>query len=351
MRRARLDDRCRSRCAGCCRFGRRRAALARLRIVRHVRSAEDRGEQFVRAVAALGRLPMRSMPRALSTARDTTCANTPASLVHLRPARHAALAAVAALVGIGLVMIFTASSATAYSEHHDTAFYASGKSFGSSSAWAPPTSRTASIITSSRTAAPYILLASMISLDAGARPACGHLGQRCAALARRLASVSFQPSEFAKLALVIYLGAMLCDARRTHHVVRARTVSRSACPSSSWRCSILKEPDMGTASLLAMTAFAMFFAAGARDRASRRDLRRNRSGARILGSSASPYKRARIFAFVDPWRIRRTPAFTSCSRCLALGSGGLFGVGLGASRAKFFYLPEAIHRFHFLRAR
>jgi cell division protein FtsW len=62
---------------------------------------------------------------------------------------------------------------------------------------------------------------------------------------------------------------------------------------------------------------------------------------------ASPYRRARIFAFVDPWRDPLNTGFHIVQSLLALGSGGIFGVGLGASRAKFFYLPEQYTDFIF----
>ncbi|MEA2665809.1 MAG: cell division protein FtsW, partial [Candidatus Eremiobacteraeota bacterium] len=58
-----------------------------------------------------------------------------------------------------------------------------------------------------------------------------------------------------------------------------------------------------------------------------------------VGSSA--YKRARVFAFLDPWKDAQNTGFHIVQSLLALGSGGLFGLGLGASRQKYFYLPEA----------
>jgi cell division protein FtsW len=109
---------------------------------------------------------------------------------------------------------------------------------------------------------------------------------------------------------------------------------------------ILKEPDMGTASLLVFTAFAMFFAAGAR-------LSHLFAIAVVtvpfaaLTVLASPYKRARVFAFMDPWEDPQNTGFHIVQSLLALGSGGIFGVGLGASRAKFFYLPEQYTDFIF----
>jgi cell division protein FtsW len=109
---------------------------------------------------------------------------------------------------------------------------------------------------------------------------------------------------------------------------------------------VLKEPDMGTASLLVLTAFAMFFAAGARV-PHLAAIAFATIPPVILTIVASPYKRARIFAFIDPWKDPQNVGFHIVQSLLALGSGGLMGVGLGASRAKFFYLPEQYTDFIF----
>ena len=67
----------------------------------------------------------------------------------------------------------------------------------------------------------------------------------------------------------------------------------------------------------------------------------------VLTVVASPYRRARIFAFLDPWKDPQNTGFHIVQSLLALGSGGIFGIGLGASRAKFFYLPEQYTDFIF----
>jgi cell division protein FtsW len=62
---------------------------------------------------------------------------------------------------------------------------------------------------------------------------------------------------------------------------------------------------------------------------------------------ASPYKRARILAFLDPWKDPQNTGFHIVQSLLALGSGGFFGLGLGMSRQKLFYLPEQFTDFIF----
>jgi cell division protein FtsW len=95
-----------------------------------------------------------------------------------------------------------------------------------------------------------------------------------------------------------------------------------------------------------MTAFALFFAAGARIEHLTLILLATVPPV-VATILASPYKRARIFAFIDPWKDAQNTGFHIVQSLFALGSGGIFGVGLGQSRAKFFYLPEQYTDFIF----
>jgi cell division protein FtsW len=102
---------------------------------------------------------------------------------------------------------------------------------------------------------------------------------------------------------------------------------------------ILLQPDMGSAILVGLVMITMLFVGGARlthlfglGVASAPFL----AGA-ILGEE---YRRRRILAFLDPWADPQGAGFHIIQSLLALGSGGLFGVGLGGSRQKYFYLPE-----------
>ena len=253
-------------------------------------------------------------------------------------------AAVAALVGIGLVMIYSASSATAYSEHHDTAFYAKRQFMwllvGLGFAYGAYRMDYHKL----KKAAPYILVGSIATLVMVLVP---HVGIVVNGARRWIgaSSISFQPSEFAKLALIIYLGAML--SQRGEKITSLGKGLFPLCvPVAIMAVLVLKEPDMGTASLLVMTAFALFFAAGARI-PHLIGIFMATVPPVILAIVASPYKRARIFAFIDPWRDAQNTGFHIVQSLLALGSGGIFGVGLGASRAKFFYLPEQYTDFIF----
>jgi cell division protein FtsW len=102
---------------------------------------------------------------------------------------------------------------------------------------------------------------------------------------------------------------------------------------------ILKEPDLGTAVAIAGTVFVMWFVAGVRA-----------SHLAVMTAAVVPlvaaaiwleeYRRERFLAFLNPWADPLGDGFHIIQSLYALGSGGLFGLGLGQSRQKLFYLPE-----------
>ena len=252
--------------------------------------------------------------------------------------------AVAILVAIGLVMIYSASSAVAYAESHDTAYYLKRQFVqlivGLVAAYAVYRIDYRKL----RAAAPYLLVLSALSLIAVLVP---HVGVYVGGARRWIAAgpLSFQPSEFAKLALVLYLAAVLSSkGERITSLVRG--LVPMCIPVAVMAVLVLKEPDMGTASLLAFTAFTMFFVAGARFEHLFLIFLVTIPTV-VFSIVMSPYKRARIFAFLDPWKDAQNTGFHIVQSLFALGTGGILGVGLGQSRAKFFYLPEQYTDFIF----
>jgi len=103
---------------------------------------------------------------------------------------------------------------------------------------------------------------------------------------------------------------------------------------------VIKQPDFGTASLLAFTAATMLFVGGARIEHLLLVAAAVTPPA-VLLIRHDPYKWARIVAFIDPWKDPQDKGFHIVQSLMALGSGGVFGEGLGFSRQKFFWLPEA----------
>ena len=148
-----------------------------------------------------------------------------------------------------------------------------------------------------------------------------------------------QPSEVAKLALALWLAQAIARTPAR----RLRTPGGLVpllLVTGALALLILVEPDMGTAVVLCAMAFAMLIVAGAR----MRHLGAIVAAGAVLAVMAvmiEPYRRDRLFAFLDPWSDPDGAGFQSVQAQVALGSGGLSGVGLGDGVQKAFYLPEA----------
>ncbi len=289
-------------------------------------------------------LSSRTLNRGRKSPRGDASDRAPVRSYVTAPPDVVLFAVVATLVGIGLVMVFSASSATAYAEHGDIAYYVKRQLIwllvGMFAAFVVYKMELARL----KRAAPYLLVAAIAGLLLVFVPHVGvgvNGGRRWVGFS----SLSFEPSEFAKLALVIYLSAMLAS-RGDRITSLVRGLFPLCVPVLIMAVLVLKEPDMGTASLLVFIAFTMFFAAGARVFHLIAILAVTAPMA-VLTVIASPYRRARVFAFLDPWKDPQNTGFHIVQSLLALGSGGIFGMGLGASRAKFFYLPEQYTDFIF----
>ncbi len=155
----------------------------------------------------------------------------------------------------------------------------------------------------------------------------------------RLGPLSFQPSEFAKIALIIYLSDIL-----TRKQLRIKNFIEGFLPPAMVAgfvmLLVLLQPDLGTTVVIAMITAILFFVSGVRVK--------YLAGAFLglmpllyLVIFSASYRRRRILAFLDPWKDPRGIGFQIVQSFLALGSGGLFGLGLGQSRQKLFYLPES----------
>jgi len=150
--------------------------------------------------------------------------------------------------------------------------------------------------------------------------------------------MNFQPSELAKLVLALWTAALL--ARKP----APRTLGELAKPIGvvvGLACAlILIEPDLGTAIAIAIMVSAILVVSGTRLRllASATGIA---TGIVLLAIWLEPYRRERIFSFLDPWHDPQGAGFQAVQSMIALGSGGFFGVGLGESVQKIYYLPEA----------
>ncbi len=148
----------------------------------------------------------------------------------------------------------------------------------------------------------------------------------------------FQPSELAKLGFAVWAASYL--SRREP----PRTLKELARPvgllAGIFCLLLLAEPDLGTAIALLVMLGGMLLVAGTPVRT----LATGGGIACTLGLAAiwfEPYRRARIFSFLNPWQDAQGAGFQSVQALLGFGSGGILGRGLGQSVAKIFYLPEA----------
>jgi cell division protein FtsW len=153
--------------------------------------------------------------------------------------------------------------------------------------------------------------------------------------------IQFQPSELMKLALVLYVARYLAD-----HPKRIRGLRQAVAPIAVVAAPacllIVVEPDLGTALVIAFSMAALLVAAGLqlRDLAI---LAAIVAGCVVLVVATQPYERTRLTSFLHPWSAscKSGPCYQAVQGQIALGSGGLFGVGLGKSVQKTYYLPEA----------
>jgi cell division protein FtsW len=150
--------------------------------------------------------------------------------------------------------------------------------------------------------------------------------------------LQIQPSELAKLALVLYAASLIASKpSRTRSLEGVRPLILVAGAISGL---ILLEPDLGTAIVVCLTLGALLVVGGVRVRHLM-----TLAGAllflALVFALLEPYRRARLTAFLDPWSDAQGGGFQSVQAMIAIGSGGPFGVGLGQSVQKLFYLPEA----------
>jgi len=168
-----------------------------------------------------------------------------------------------------------------------------------------------------------------------------HVGSETSGARRwfRFGPLSFQPSEFAKIAIIIYMADFISRKEKVMKsflygylpaiIVLIGTVGL-----------VLLEPDLGTAVTISVITVIMLFAGGVRSLYILATFLASLPALYVLLFRV-PYRRKRMMMFLNPWVDKRGAGFQIIQSFVALGSGGLFGVGLGQSRQKLFYLPAS----------
>lgn len=153
-----------------------------------------------------------------------------------------------------------------------------------------------------------------------------------------IGSFGIQPSEFTKLALIIFTSKYLCKNEKN-----MENLKKGILPILSLTLLIfgliMLQPDFGTGTILVMSIMGLLFVGGVPFKFFLK--------IGILGVGgvvglilAAPYRMSRILSFLDPWKDPLGSGFQMIQSLYAIGPGGLFGYGFGNSRQKHFYLPE-----------
>ncbi|MED4015429.1 stage V sporulation protein E [Sutcliffiella cohnii] len=149
---------------------------------------------------------------------------------------------------------------------------------------------------------------------------------------------SIQPSEFMKIAMIFFLSKYLSENQKTIISFKKGLVPSLSLVFLAFGM-IMLQPDLGTGTVMVGTCVVMIFVAGAKIS--------HFVGLGLLGLAgfvglilSAPYRMDRITSFLDPWQDPLGTGFQIIQSLYAIGPGGLFGLGLGQSRQKYFYLPE-----------
>jgi len=240
------------------------------------------------------------------------------------------------LLGIGLIMVFSSSAVTANVNYEDAYYF-----FKKQAMWAVIGLFAMFVVmklnfNKLRDLAVPLTLLSIVCLILVVTP----LGVDVKGSSRwfNLGPLRFSPSELSKVALVLFLARSL-DIK----LDKITSFSKGIAPylvMLALVCGlIMLQPDLGTAFTIAGTVFLMLMVAGA-EWIHLALITLVGIGAVALAIIFEPYRMERVTAFINPWKYASDEGFQTIQSLYALGSGGLFGMGLGRSRQKFFYLPE-----------
>lgn len=152
-----------------------------------------------------------------------------------------------------------------------------------------------------------------------------------------LLGLSMQPSEFAKYAMVIFMAGALDRRGEEIHRFFSGVVPLLIVPGAMFLL-ILEQPNLSTGGSILICALLMLFTAGLKKR---HMLLLGTCGLCLGGFYAwsAPYRRERLLSFRDPFAKMSDEGYQLSQSLIALGSGGLFGMGLGQGKQKFAYLP------------
>ncbi len=251
------------------------------------------------------------------------------------------LAITAVLVSIGLMMVFSASGIFAERVQADTYYFFKRQvlfAVVGAIALAIVSSLPRKVIYSMQypvlLAVFIMLIITLTPLGAGAKGANRWIG---------VGPLKIQPMEFAKVALVLYLSYFMSTKQAI-----IKTFSKGVIPpflvTGALCFLLLLQPDFGGAALMVLLLFFMCLVGGTRFIYLGASALLACGGAYLLVTQEA-YRFRRVLAFLDPFAAPQAEGYHLVQSFYAIGSGGISGLGLGASRQKLFYLPEAHNDF------
>jgi cell division protein FtsW len=240
-----------------------------------------------------------------------------------------------ALTFFGLIMVYSATSASAALGNGNPVGYLERQGIYAAIGLALLVFAARSDFRRLRALAPPLIIGSLVLCAAVLV-----VGQRINGARRWIAfgPAAFQPSELAKLALVVWCAAYL--ARKPPPQTLGDLARPVGLLVGVFCLLVLVEPDLGTVITIVIMVGAMLLVSGTR----LPTLAAAYGIVLTLGAIAawtSPYRRARLLIFLDPWKDPSNNGLQNVQALISLGSGGIFGRGLGQSIGKIHYLPEA----------
>jgi len=242
-----------------------------------------------------------------------------------------------ALTAFGVVMVFSSGAAFAARTYGDWTYFLKREAVYSVLGLAAFTFALRTDYSVYRRLTYPVLVASV-----GLLAAVLTVGARAGGAVRwlRVGPLSFQPSELAKFALILYLAVLLARQRD-----KVREFSMGFLPplvmTGIFLVLVLKQPDLGTAVIIGISALALLFVAGTRTSYLWLAVLAAAPVVWKVFITGTPWRMRRMLAFLDPWQFRREGGYQLYESLISVGSGGLFGQGLGQGRQKLFFLPAA----------
>ena len=242
------------------------------------------------------------------------------------------------LVALGLTMVYSATGILARERFHDSTHYLKKEILAAAIGFAGLFAAKIVPLEYYRKLVYPIFGLSLILLVLVLVPG---VGTKVAGAQRwiRLGGFSFQPSEFAKLALILFLAYVLSKKQEKIQVFLIGFVPPMIL-SGMVIALVLAGDDLGNAVVLASTVFFLMFIGGARLSYLFSELLLALPAFYFLVAHVD-YRKQRIMAFLNPWEHSKGAGFQIIQSYVAFHTGGLFGQGLGEGKQKLFYLPEA----------